>query len=144
MLSNYPPGVSDNTVGAPWTEDSVPEKEFDVMCSQTLSKSVTVWTNNYVPGASGCDYEDGIAIGWQELDDISETNWADEYHDNDHYTPLELINKFKKHLMKQWDTLKDAEEANDAKTKYEKSEIQHLIEECDGWCEDDVEFVKDE
>ena len=57
MLSNYPDGLSDSTVGAPWNEESIPEKEFEVTCSQSLSKTVTVWTDNYIPGASGVDYE---------------------------------------------------------------------------------------
>ena len=43
--------------------------------------------------------------------------------------------------MKQWDTLKDAEEANDTKTKYKKREIQHLIEECDCWSDDETEYI---
>jgi hypothetical protein len=142
---NYPCGA--DTPDAPWNEVEVPEKDFDIICSQSLSKTVVVTTNNYIPGASGVDYEPDdeggyCASSWHDDPDTSDTNWADEYHDNDHYTPLELINKFKEHLMKQWDTLKYAEEANDTKTKYKKREIQHLIEECEGWIEDETEYVK--
>lgn len=143
---NYPAGA--DTPDAPWNQVDVPEKEFEVTCCQTLSRTSLVITNNYIPGASGVDYEPDdeggyCACGWHDDDDTSDTNWADEYHDNNHYTPLELINKFKEHLMKQWNTLKDAEEANDAKTKYEKREIQHLIEECEGWTEDETEYILD-
>ena len=143
---NYPAGA--DTPDAPWNQEDVPERDFEVTCSQTLSRTVTVTTNNYVPGASGVDYEpDGEggydACGYQDPADTSDTNWADEYHGNDHYTPLELINKFKEHLMKQWGILKGAEEANDAKTKYKKREIQHLIEECSNWTEDETEFVEE-
>ena len=147
MFDNYPPGAA-NDPNAPYNEPVISEKEFEVTCSQSLSRTATVWTNNYIPGASGVDYEpDGeggyCASSWYDDPDTSDTNWADEYHDNDHYTPLELINKFKEHLMKQWDTLKDAEEANDTKTKYEKREIQHLIEECEGWIEDETEYIEE-
>jgi hypothetical protein len=146
MLSNYPDGLSDYSVGAPWNEPDVPERDFEITCSQSLSRTATVCTNNYIPGASGVDYEPDdeggyCACGWHDPDDTSDTNWSDEYKENGHYTPLELINKFKEHLMKQWDTLKDAEEANDTKTKYKKREIQHLIEECDCWSDDETEYI---
>ena len=147
MLSNFPDGLSDHTVGAPWNDPDVPEKEFDVTCSQSLSKTTTVWTNNYIPGASGVDYEPDdeggyCASGWHDPDNTSNINWDKEYK-SDHYTPLELINKFKEYLVKQWDILKDAEEANDAGTNQKKREIKHLIEECDGWIEDETEYIEE-
>ena len=79
----YAPG-SYNDPSAPWNEVDVPEKEFDVICSQSLSRTATVWTNNYIPGASGVDYEPDdeggyCACGWQDDDDTSDTCWGDEY-----------------------------------------------------------------
>jgi hypothetical protein len=134
---NYPAGA-DNEM-APWNEPSIPEKDFNITCSQSLSKTVTVTTNNYIPGASGVDYEpDGeggcSAVGWHDPDDTSDTNWADEYHDNDHYTPLQLIELFKKHLENELNRM--------AEVKNEKW-IKHLIEECSDWIEDDTEYVED-
>ena len=139
MLSNYPPGLSDSTPGCPWSEPEIPEKEFDVTCSQSLSKTVTVITNNYIPGASGVDYEPDdeggyCAVGWHDPDDTSDTNWADEYHDNEHYTPLQLIELFKKHL--------ENELIRMGEVKNERW-IKHLIEECSDWTEDDTEYVED-
>ena len=139
MLSNYPPGLSDSTPGAPWNEPEVPEKEFDVTCCQTLSKTTSVLTSNYIPGASGVDYEPDdeggyYASGWHDPDDTSDTNWADEYHDNEHYTPLQLIELFKKHL--------ENELIRMGEVKNEKW-IKHLIEECSDWTEDDTEYVED-
>lgn len=138
MLSNYPPGLSDSTPGCPWSEPEIPEKEFDVTCSQSLSKTVTVITNNYIPGASGVDYEydpeGSVAVGWHDPDDTSDTNWADEYHDNEHYTPLQLIELFKKHL--------ENELIRMGEVKNERW-IKHLIEECSNWTEDDTEYVED-
>ena len=138
MLSNYPPGA-EHDPNAPYNQVDVPEKEFDVTCSQSLSKTVTVITNNYIPGASGVDYEpdDGggyCAVGWHDPDDTSDTNWADEYHDNEHYTPLQLIELFKKHL--------ENELIRMGEVKNERW-IKHLIEECSDWTEDDTEYVED-
>ena len=138
MLSNYPPGA-EHDPNAPYNQVDVPEKEFDVTCSQSLSKTVTVITNNYIPGASGVDYEPDdeggyCAVGWHDPDDTSDTNWADEYHDNEHYTPLQLIELFKKHL--------ENELIRMGEVKNERW-IKHLIEECSDWTEDDTEYVED-
>ena len=140
MLSNYPDGLSDWTVGAPWNEESIPEKEFEVTCSQCLSRTASVWTDNYIPGASGVDYEpdgDGgyYASGWHDEVDTSDTNWADEYHDNDHYTPIQLIGLFRKHLEEE---LNNSDVPQNRINKY-----KHLIEECDGWTEDETEYIKE-
>lgn len=142
--SNYPPMSQSQWDAAPFNEEVIPEKDFEVTCSQSLSKTVTITTDNYIPGGEWCEYDDGITIGGHDPDDTSDTDWAEEYHLNDHYTPLELIDKFKEYLMKQWDILKNAEEANDAETKQKKREIKHLIEECSGWQDDDTEIIMEE
>jgi hypothetical protein len=139
MLSNYPDGVSDNTPGAPWNEESIPEKEFDVTCSQSLSKTVTVTTNNYIPGAEGVDYEPDdeggyCAVGWHDPDDTSDTDWEEEYS-NEHYTPLQLIELFKRYLQHILD--------DKVQVLTLASYIKHLIEECDNWSEDETEYVED-
>lgn len=136
--SNYPPGVSDNTIEAPWNEPVVPDEEFEVTCSQSLSKTVTVITNNYIPGASGVDYErddEGgtYASPWHDDPDTSDTNWAEEYHSNDYHTPLQLIQLFRQVLE------------NDLKSgivfKSPKF-TQDLINECEGWIEDETEYIE--
>lgn len=137
MLSNYPPGAQYDP-SAPWNEPEIPEKEFDVTCCQTLSKTVSVFTDNYIPGASGVDYEydpeGSVAVGWHDPDDTSDTNWNNEYHENDHYTPLQLIELFKKYLENDLNRMSEV--------KNEKR-IKHLIEECSDWIEDDVEYAED-
>ena len=134
----YPPGAEFDS-NAPYNEVKVPDKDFDVTCCQTLSKTVTITTNNYIPGASGVDYEPDdeggyCAVGWQDPDDTSDTNWADEYHDNDYHTPLQLIELFKQHLEN------DLNRMGEVKNK---RWIKHLIEECSNWTEDDTEYVED-
>ena len=148
MLSNYPDGLSDHTPGAPWNESDVPEKDFDVTCSQSLSRTATVWTNNYVPGASGVDYEPDdeggcCAVGWHDPDDTSDTNWADEYANNGYKTPLELIGLLKEYLEKDLRDLQRDMLPNDRSYKATKSRmLKGLIEECEAWTEDETEIFE--
>lgn len=137
--SGYFPAGAEFDPSAPYNEPIIPEKDFEVTCSQSLSKTVTITTNNYVPGASGVDYEPDdeggcYAVGWHDPDDTSDTDWAEEYHLNDHYTPLQLIELFKKHLENELNRM--------AEVKNEKW-IKHLIEECSDWTEDETEYMED-
>lgn len=147
MYDNYPPGAA-NDPNAPWNEPEVPEKDFDVTCSQCLSRTATVWTNNYIPGASGVDYEDdgeggSCACGWHDPDDTSDTNWTEEYKACGYYTPFQLIGMLKMRVEKE---LKDLENTPiDTKRPYAKTaevrRLKHLIEECDCWTEDETEYI---
>lgn len=147
MSGYYPGSLTDFSEGTPWNEPEVPEKDFDITCCQTLSKTTVVTTNNYIPGASGVDMEpDGeggySSCGWQDPDDTSNTSWSDEYKENGHYTPLQLIGMLKMRVEKE---LKDLENAPiDTKQPYAKAaevrRLKHLIEECDDWCDDETEF----
>ena len=146
--SNYPDGVSDWTEGAPWNLPEVPEKEFDVTCCQTLSRTATVVTNNYIPGASGVDYEsDGeggsCAFSWHDPDDTSDTNWENEYDENGYYTPLQLIQLLKEYLQKDLVNIDDVAIATDQNKTFLEGKIKHLIEECDCWTNDETEFIEE-
>lgn len=137
--SNYPPGVSDSTPDAPWNQSDPDDMDFDVTCSQTLSKTVTVTTNNYIPGAEGVDYESDdeggcYAVPYHDDPDTSDTNWADEYHDNQYHTPAQLLELFKQCLeenMKNGLVFKTPRFTED------------LIKECEGWCEDETEYIQE-
>lgn len=138
MSGYYPAGLTDNTPGCPWSEPIVPEEEFEITCSQSLSRTVTVTTNNYIPGASGVDCEpDGeggvYTSHWNDDPDTSDTNWAEEYHDNDYHTPLQLIQLLGKILE---EDLKNG--IHHRSPKYTES----LIAECKGWIEDETEYIK--
>ena len=142
----YAPG-SYRDPSAPWNEVDIPEKEFEVTCSQSLSRTASVWTDNYIPGASGVDYEpDGeggcCASGWQDPDDTSDTDWAKEYS-YEHFTPLQLIEMLK---VKLESDLKNLENTPvDPKLPYKKQmevrRLKHLINECDDWTEDETEYI---
>lgn len=145
--SDYFPAGAYGDPNAPYNQSDVPEKEFEVTCSQSLSRTAIVTTNNYVPGASGCDYEpDGeggyCACGWQDPDDTSDTNWSIEYKDNGYTTPIELICLLRGYLSRDLDRVDIiAKEENENKQFLERR-LKHLIEECDCWTEDETEIVE--
>lgn len=148
MLSNYPDGLSDHTANAPWNDIDIPEKEFDVTISQTLSKDTTVTTNDYTPGASGVDYEPDdeggyCACGWHDPDDTSDTNWGKAYRE-EHYTPIQLIKLFKERCELELKSLDNSDtfELTPSFYKKKKLELKHLIEECEGWTEDETEVIE--
>ena len=123
----YPPGAEFDP-DAPWNEPVIPEKSFDVTISTTLSKATTVDTDQYIPYV---DHDEDGCYAWE---DTSDTNWEDVYNEN-HYTALGLINKFKEFLEKYLpDPIVD-------RSRY--MEFKHLIEECEDWEEDEIEVVKD-
>lgn len=135
----YPAGA-EHDPNAPYNQEEVPEKEFDVLASQTLSKSNKVITDNYIPGASWVEYEHdeegGHAIGCHEPDDTSDTNWENEYHANDHYMPSQLIEIFKNFLENVLTTGNREWQESLAHTK-------HLFQECCGWSEDETEVIEE-
>ena len=124
--SDYYPAGSYNDPNAPYNEHVNADKDFDVTCSQTLSKTDVVTTNKY---NFECDYDED---GYWEHTDTSDICWADEYHDNDHYTPLQLIELFKAHL--------EEELKSDAVAKEKISKYKHLISECEDWSEDETDY----
>lgn len=118
--SNYPVMSQCQWDEAPFNEPLVPDREFEVTCSQSLSKTVTVTTNDYIPSMDG-------------EDDTSNTNWAEEYG-RIHYTPFQLIGFLRQILkanMKCGIVFQNPGLTN------------HLIKECEDWIVDDTEFVEE-
>lgn len=120
----YPPGAEFDP-NAPWNEQEVPERTFDVCVSQTLSKNTKVLTNDYdlEPTEEGCT-------------DIttSNTNWKRAY-EREHLTPLQLIEEFKSLLTNHLpDPVVDLQ-------RYKR--FKRLIKECEGWEEDETEIIED-
>ena len=146
MYDNYHyPYGADNEF-APWNDPVVPEKEFEITCSQSLSHIATIWTDNYTPGACGVDYEPDdeggcVACGWQDDDDTSDTNWSKEYETSGYYTPLQLIGLFKETLQEQLKSWEGMEDTVAGKKNIRR--IEHLIEECEAWTDDETEFIQD-
>jgi hypothetical protein len=146
-MNNYPPGVSDNTPDAPWNDPEVPEKEFDVTCTLCMSKTVSCYTKDYIPGAEGVDYEPddeggSYAVPYHEDDNTSDTNWSEVFKDN-HKTIPELLEEFKQYLQKDLKNIDAVAEIRKHDKAFLKRKLERLIEECDGWSIDEEDYEKD-
>lgn len=130
----YPPGAEFDP-NAPWNQEELPEKTFDVCVSQTLSKSTKVTTNDYIPEDNGLD-EDGM---YYEDIDTSCTDWKEAYSGNQSSTPLELLEAFKTLLEEIVNGDNDSLQSLTSR----RSEFKHLIEECEGWVEDELEIIEE-
>lgn len=116
----YPPGAEFDP-NAPYNQVDPPEQDFEITIIQTLSKTLSVSTDQY-----DCIHdkdEEGEYINY----DTSNTCWEDVYEE-DHHTPLQLIELFKRML--------------ELKEEIPESLRQHLIEECSEWNEDDYEIIE--
>lgn len=147
--SNYPPMSQSQWDSAPFNEIVVPEKKFDITCCQTLSRTAVVTTNNYIPGAEGCDYEPNgeggyCSFGWQDPDDTFGTDWSKEYESNGYKTPLQLIQMLQEYLEKDLREIQKDMLPNDRSFKATKVRmLKGLIEECECWTEDETDFEQD-
>ena len=124
---NYPPGA--DTPDAPWNEPIVPEREFDVTISMSLSRTVQCYTNKYIPEV---DEENGHLYV-----DTSDTPWGEVYGDN-HKTIPELLEELKKYIQKDLDNLADDETKMDK--AFHRRRLEFLLTECDEWTVDEEDY----
>jgi hypothetical protein len=123
MASNYPMGA-EHDPNAPWNQCDPKPIERDVVAVFSLSTCKTTETTNYY--CEGDKYEGYFEV----LDDV---DWSEEFK-NQHYSPLELIDMYKKEL----------EEKKKSMTNlYEIHKIEHIISECENWDEELDECYKD-
>jgi len=122
---NYPLGADNPS--APWNEPLDPEpKEFEIVISQCLSKSLKVLTQDYTK-----EYEEESGLTLTNTDD---TEWKTVYEDEGHYTIDELLKIF------QWLLNKVIDE--DMLIFDMKDYCKHLIEECDNWYTNETEICE--
>lgn len=126
---NYPAGA--DTPDAPWNQEEVPEVEFNVTCSISLSKTVQVHTDDYIPE---CD-DNGSIIEYN----TSETSWSETYRD-DHKTIPELLEELKKYIQKDLDNIDKVAEEQKHNKAFLKRKLEFLLEECDGWTVDEEDY----
>lgn len=127
--SGYYPEGAEFDSSAPYNQSEIPEKEFEVTISQTLSKTVTVSTNDYEPEVVEEKHNDIY-----EYNAITDnTDWEQAYHENDYHTPEQLIGLFKRYL--------EAELGGKQDIPRSPSYLKHLIKECEDWYEDDIEYI---
>ena len=130
--SGYYPMGAEHDPSAPWNQRNPEEKEFDMTVSQTLSKNTKVLSSDYTEESEVEFDDEGHRTGysWYDTENI---DWAKEYHANEHYTPIQLIGHLKTFLTEQ---LKQG-------IVYKSPAFtEHLIEECEGWVEDECEYVE--
>ena len=148
MSGYYPAELNDWSPNTPWSEPgNPPEKDFDITCSQSLSRTAVVTTNNYIPGAEGVDYESDdeggyYASGWHDPDDTSDTDWEKEYDECGYYTPLQLIQLLKEYVEKDLNNVGNIAKETNQNKEFLERKLKHLIEECDCWNEDETEYVE--
>lgn len=126
-MDNYPPGAA-NDPNAPYNEQIIPDMEFDVTVSISLSKTVVCNTNDY-----GIEYDD--ATHHIELD-TSDTNWSSVYTDN-HYTIPQLLEMLKQYVQKDLDKVHEVSKEHNINEKFLKRKYEHILSECDNWTIDE-------
>jgi hypothetical protein len=120
----YAPG-SYNDPSAPWNEPMIPEKEFDVSISQTLSKDTSIYTQDYQP-----EFDEETGHTYANTD---ETDWKKAYCDTA-MTPLEIIGaaeKIAKALLEQ------------GQTRVGGVYLKSFVRDCEGWNEDELEVMEE-
>lgn len=130
-MDNYPPGAA-NDPNAPYNEVEVPEREFDVTISMSLSRTVQCYTNKYIPEI---DEENGHLYV-----DTSDTPWSEVYGDN-HKTIPELLEELKKYIQKDLDNLADDETKMDK--AFHRRRLEFLLTECDEWTVDEEDYEEE-
>lgn len=112
---NYPAGA--DTPDAPWNEPVIPERDFDVEVTVTMSKVVTVTTNNYVPEY---DDEDGHTYANTE-----NTEWDKEFENSGHFTIADLLEELKGYVVEDMKTC--------APNTGKGAHLQRLLLACEDW-----------
>lgn len=116
MYDNYPPGAAHDP-NAPYNEPIIPERDFDVEVTITMSKVVTITTDNYVPEY---DDEDGHTYANTE-----NTEWDKEFENSGHFTIADLIEELKGYVVEDMKTC--------APNTGKGAHLQRLLLACEDW-----------
>ena len=117
----YPPGAEFDP-NAPYNEVEIPEREFEVTISQTLSRTVTIVTDDYYPEY---DEEDGRTYANTE-----NTDWEKVYENCD-FKLQDLLEELKGYVQ--------SDMAMTGPNTGKGRHLKRLLEACDSWIEDDYE-----
>lgn len=124
--SDYYPVGAYSDPNAPYNQVEVPEKEFEVTISQTLSRTVTVTTNDYQPEY---DEEDGSTYANTE-----NTDWQKAYENYD-FKIQDLLEELKGYVQ--------SDMAMTGPNTGKGRHLKRLLEACDGWIEDEYEVIEE-
>lgn len=127
MYNNYDYPMGADNERAPWNEEGQPEREFDVIVTQTLEKREKVTTCDYGY------YREQNEDGWIEEFDTEDTDWNKAWADQCWSIP-ELLNALKNYAE---DELSSGQKMNRGRQNY----LKGMIAACQGWnvIETDVE-----
>lgn len=131
MPNNYDYPVGADNSSAPWNKPDVPEQEFVITVSQTISRQYTVTTTDY----NIDEYEEPESGVKDIVPDTEDTDWNQVFEDNECRTPLQLIQLFKRYL--------EDELTHRGIMPKSPSFLKQLIKQCDDWTEDDCEIMED-
>lgn len=119
--ADYYPAGAYNDPDAPYNQPVIPEREFDITVSQSLSKEITVWTDDYCT-----EYDDEDGNTYVNTED---TDWNKVFEENNYHTPLQLIQLLGEVLQKDLDN----------GVVFKNPRFTHeLIHECQGWSDDET------
>ena len=116
MYDNYPPGAAHDP-SAPYNQPVIPERDFDVEVTITMSKVVTITTDNYVPEY---DDEDGHTYANTE-----NTEWDKEFENSGHFTIADLLEELKGYVVEDMKTC--------APNTGKGAHLQRLLLACENW-----------
>lgn len=130
----YPPGAEFDC-SAPYNEVEVPERDFDVEVVETLTRTVSVTTQKYVPEF---DEEDGHTYA-----NTDDTDWQEVYTDN--YMPLaKLMEEMKKETeafvndIEQ--QLKVCKQEDRFRLTQRRRRLKELVANMEGWEQSEIKI----
>ena len=131
----YPPGAEFDP-NAPYNQRDPDEIEVNVCISQTLHKSTTISTTDYV-AEEWEDYErddDGGFVTTREVSyNFSDSDLLSAYK-NDNWTIPELLNELKNYIQQDLDK---------GCSKSKESYLKCMIAACEDWELDEEEVIKE-
>lgn len=116
MYDNYPPGAAHDP-NAPYNEPLIPERDFDVEVTITMSKVVTITTDNYVP-----EYDDEYGHTYANTEN---TEWDKEFENSGHFTIADLIEELKGYVVEDMKTC--------APNTGKCAHLKRLLFACEDW-----------
>ena len=126
LMNNYDYPVGADNDSAPWNEKNNQEIDVNVIVSETVSKVVTIKTDDYTVESDFNDDEPNIVINEDTLYD----KWS-----NYHSDILELLGLLKEYAQ---DELKKTGARTD-RGRY----LSRVINDCDKWFIEDISVFKD-
>lgn len=117
--SNYPPMSQSEWDNAPWNQEDLPEREFDVAVSYSISKDAKVTTNDY----DGGEYDEEGYFSPNSLN-----NPVDAY--NTTHKTIEEILEFARHCAEYMLERHDYKVAS-------KFDLRDFVSDCQGWTVDE-------